>query len=132
VYTDLVVLVHGYSGSAYDVRLLRSYLQLQLPRAAFLLSCANEQLVNEPIEKMAERLAQEVEGFIAGNGRRLRLERLSFVAFSIGALVLRAALRLPSLRRRRPCAPHARRTHSTRTPYMPDHVCIYASIRTCT
>ena len=105
VYTDLVVLVHGYSGSAYDVRLLRSYLQLQLPRAAFLLSCANEQLVNEPIEKMAERLAQEVEGFIAGNGRRLRLQRLSFVAFSIGALVLRAALRLPSLRRHAPMHP---------------------------
>ena len=101
-YADLVVLVHGYSGSAYDVRLMRSYLQLQLPRAAFLLSCANEQLVNVPIEQMAERLAQEVEGFIAGNGQRLRLQRLSFVAFSIGALVLRAALRLPALRKLEP------------------------------
>ena len=101
-YADLVVLVHGYSGSAYDVRLMRSYLQLQLPRAAFLLSCANEQLVNVPIETMAERLAQEVEGFIVGNGQRLRLQRLSFVAFSIGALVLRAALRLPALRKLEP------------------------------
>ena len=32
-YADLVVLVHGYSGSAYDVRLMRSYLQLQLATA---------------------------------------------------------------------------------------------------
>ena len=45
VCSHLVVLVHGYSGSAYDMRLLCSFLQLQLPNIAFLISKSNEQLV---------------------------------------------------------------------------------------
>ena len=56
--SHLVVLVHGYSGSAYDLRLLCSYMQLQLPHAAFLISQANQQRVNMSIELMAERCAR--------------------------------------------------------------------------
>ena len=99
--SHLVVLVHGYSGSAYDLRLLCSYMQLQLPHAAFLISQANQQRVNISIEMMAERLAAEIDGFISASKRQLVLKRLSFVAFSIGGCVLNAALTLPPLQKYR-------------------------------
>jgi len=100
--SHLVVLVHGYSGSAYDLRLLCSYMQLQLPHAAFLISQANQQRVNMTIETMAERLAAEIDGFISASKRQLTLKRLSFVAFSIGGCVLNAALTLPPLQKYSP------------------------------
>ena len=100
--SHLVVLVHGYSGSAYDLRLLCSYMQLQLPHAAFLISQANQQRVNMTIEMMAERLAAEIDGFISASKRQLTLRRLSFVAFSIGGCVLNAALTLPALQKYAP------------------------------
>ena len=46
--THLVVLIHGYAGSAYDLRLLCSYMQLELPLAAFLMSQANQQWCAAP------------------------------------------------------------------------------------
>ena len=45
---------------------------------------ANQQRVNMSIEMMAERLAAEIDGFISASKRQLTLQRLSFVAFSIG------------------------------------------------
>jgi len=97
------VLVHGYSGSAYDMRLLCSFLQLQLPNIAFLISKSNEQLVNCTIDEMAERFAHELSSFIDANADQLQVQKLSFIAFSIGGCVLRAALVKPALRKYVPC-----------------------------
>ena len=95
--THLIVLTHGYAGSAYDMRLLCSYLQVQAPRAAFLISQANQQAVSVPISEMAARLASEVDAFIKESRRQLQLEKLSFVCFSISGVVLSAALALPAM-----------------------------------
>jgi len=103
ICSHLVVLVHGYSGSAYDMRLLCSFLQLQLPNIAFLISKSNEQLVNCTIDEMAERFSHELASFIDANADQLQVQRLSFIAFSIGGCVLRAALLKPALRKYVPC-----------------------------
>lgn len=84
------------------MRLICSYLQLQLPRVAFLISQANQKATNVPIETMAERLAAEIEEFVESSSQKLELRQLSFVAFSIGGCVLNAALNLPSMRKYTP------------------------------
>ena len=96
---NLIVLIHGYAGSAFDMRLLCSYLQLQLPRVAFLISQANSKGTNTPIETFAERLAMEVDDFISSAREKLELQHISFIAFSIGGCVLSAALNLPHMRK---------------------------------
>ena len=96
---NLIVLIHGYAGSAFDMRLLCSYLQLQLPRVAFLISQANSKGTNTPIETFAERLAMEVDDFISSACEKLELQHISFIAFSIGGCVLSAALNLPHMRK---------------------------------
>jgi hypothetical protein len=93
----LFVLVHGLQGSSFDMRLLKNNIALLYPKAQFLCSNANEMDTEVDIAQMGENLAFEVRSFVGDwcPGRPdPYLRRLSFVAYSIGGLIVRSAVPL--------------------------------------
>mmetsp|Transcript_2621 Transcript_2621/g.6117 ORF Transcript_2621/g.6117 Transcript_2621/m.6117 type:complete len:829 (-) Transcript_2621:44-2530(-) len=91
---DVVVLVHGYMGSSWDLRPFRNYLLLIEPDVISYLSKANEEDTDTDIEVLGFRLANEVHSFLKRTfgGEDFKLGRLSFVCHSIGSVILRSAL----------------------------------------
>jgi len=92
----VIVLVHGYQGTAWDMRLFKNHLQVLLEHTdaepLFLCSSVNEQKKTEgDIMDMGRRLAKEVDDFIKRNCRGGRPTRISFVAHSLGGVIARAA-----------------------------------------
>lgn len=92
------VLVHGYQGNSYDMHLFRNVLQVHYPDAAFLCSASNEGATDSSIDDMASRLAREVADFVTELGGVQRVARLSFVAHSLGGLIVRASLSCAPMR----------------------------------
>lgn len=90
----LFVLVHGFQGNSFDMRLMKNNLALLYPTAVFLSSTANEDNTEGDISEMGIRLAQEVVNYICDWCPHGALGRLSFVAHSMGGLIARAALPL--------------------------------------
>jgi hypothetical protein len=88
----LFVLVHGWQGNSFDMRLMKNNLALLLPDAMFLCSTANEDLTDSCLEESGIRLAQEVMNFITDWCPGSALGRLSFITFSLGGLIVRSAL----------------------------------------
>jgi len=96
------VLVHGFNGSAFDMRLFKNHLQVILEhsdtRALYLISRANEKEKTEgDIRDMGRRLAAEVDVFIKLHCGSENPERISFVTHSLGGIIARAALVEPAL-----------------------------------
>jgi len=99
----VIVLVHGYQGSAWDMRLFRNHLQVLLEHTdaepLFLCSSVNEQKNSEgDIKDMGRRLAKEVHDFIRRNCTRGRPSRISFVTHSLGGVIARAAFVEPAFK----------------------------------
>jgi hypothetical protein len=96
----VIVLVHGFQGQGFDMRLIKNTVSLLHPQGLYLLSTANEHDTEGDIEEMGERLAEEVRGFIKdwcpGVPPEPSLGRLSFIAHSAGGLIVRSALPLLS------------------------------------
>jgi hypothetical protein len=92
----LFVLVHGFQGNSFDMRLYRNNIALLFPDAIFLCSNCNEEKTEGDIKEMGVRLAGEVANYVADWCPGSALGRLSFVAHSIGGLMVRAALPLLS------------------------------------
>merc|ERR1719336_1500802 len=90
----LFVLVHGFQGNSFDMRLMKNNLALLYPDAIFLCSISNEDNTEGDITDMGQRLAQEVVNYICDWCPGSALGRLSFVAHSMGGLITRAALPL--------------------------------------
>lgn len=93
----VLILVHGFQGQAFDMRLLRNNLMILYPKVVCHCSVANEQDTEVGIEEMAARLAEEVKSFVQNccpGMPSANLGRLSFVCHSIGGLIVRAALPL--------------------------------------
>ena len=86
----VLVLVHGLQGSSYDLRPLRTALQVTHPDLIFLASQSNQDCTDDDISIMGKRLGAEVNKFLKQHDQHL--SRLSFVGFSLGGLVIRAAL----------------------------------------
>ena len=100
----LVVLVHGYQGNSWDMRLFRNVLAVLHPDARFHCSTVNEGLTEGDIEAMGRRLADEVDaqvgdagGSVGGGGGDHDVTRISFIGHSLGGLIIRAALTAPSM-----------------------------------
>lgn len=93
----VIVFVHGFQGTKYDMHLFRNQLQSLYPDTACLLSSSNQQKNSEgDIRDMGKRLAKEILDFIGlycGN----RVDRLSFVCHSLGGIIIRQALACPAL-----------------------------------
>mmetsp|Transcript_90208 Transcript_90208/g.232867 ORF Transcript_90208/g.232867 Transcript_90208/m.232867 type:complete len:792 (-) Transcript_90208:64-2439(-) len=88
----LFVLVHGFQGNSFDMRLMKNNLSLLYPDGIFLCSTCNEDNTEGDITEMGIRLAQEVVNYICDWCPGTALGRLSFIAHSMGGLITRAAL----------------------------------------
>jgi pimeloyl-ACP methyl ester carboxylesterase len=88
----LIVLVHGFQGNSFDMRLIKNNISYLYPDTLFLCSAANEDNTELEISGMGQRLAKEVKNYIAEWCSGTMLGRLSFVGHSMGGLIIRAAL----------------------------------------
>ena len=88
----LFVLVHGFHGKPQDLRLVKQVLSGFSTSITVLSATANEGDSEGDLFDMGEKLAREVKAYISewlpGKG----LARLSFVGYSLGGLIVRAAL----------------------------------------
>lgn len=94
----LIICVHGLDGNSADLRLVRTYLELGLPGAhlEFLMSERNQGDTFSDFETMTDRLVAEVLCHIEMCG--LNPTRISFVAHSLGTIIVRSALSRPQMR----------------------------------
>jgi hypothetical protein len=88
---NICFMLHGLEGSSYDMRNLRSALQIYCPLITFYLSEINEEKTNESILKMGLRFAQEVITYLEHYVTDQDV-RISFIGHSLGGLIVRAAL----------------------------------------
>lgn len=92
----LFVLVHGYQGNSWDMRMFRNHLLVKCPNDLFLMSESNENegQTEGDITEMGQRLANEIVEFIELNiiSQRHKLCRLSFITHSLGGIIAREAL----------------------------------------
>ena len=92
--SHLVVLVHGYQGSEFDMRLYKNFLIKIIPGTIFILSRANKESKEDSILKMAINLAEEVKDFMFKESNKRNVNKISFIGHSLGGLIIRAALPL--------------------------------------
>jgi hypothetical protein len=74
------------------MRLLKNNISLLFPEAMFLCSSSNEEFTEGDIFEMGVRLSQEVNAYINQYCPGSTLGRISFIAHSLGGLIMRAAL----------------------------------------
>lgn len=103
----LFVLHHGYNGTAFDMRLLRSYLLLFFgPQVHVLNSSVNEEDCDTTFAIMGARLATDIRKFIMNKCPQLAdpadCSRISCIGHSVGSIVIRVALASPLLAVYRP------------------------------
>ena len=96
---SIVVLVHGFKGSSYDMHLIKGYISQIYPQTKLLVSKSNEKSSDASILQQGENLAAEVKSFLSG--LELTRVKLSFICHSMGGLVARAAL--PKLENYKSC-----------------------------
>ncbi|XP_058066122.1 uncharacterized protein LOC131215745 [Anopheles bellator] len=94
----LVICLHGLDGNSADLRLVRTYLELGLPGAhlEFLMSERNQGDTFSDFDTMTDRLVAEVLFHI--ETYQLNPSRISFVAHSLGTIIVRSALARPQMR----------------------------------
>jgi hypothetical protein len=88
----LFVLVHGFQGNQYDLRLIQNTILWFYPNAVCYLSCKNEDKTEGDIADMGLTLANEVTNHIHEHCPGCQLGRLSFICFSLGGIIARAAM----------------------------------------
>lgn len=87
----LFVLVHGFQGNSYDMRLMQNTISLRCPGAVCLCSSANEDSTEGRIDEMGDRLADEIDRFITDWCGDATIGRVSFICHSLGGIIARAA-----------------------------------------
>ena len=88
----LFILVHGYKGSSFDLRLVRNNLMILFPDALFVLSDSNENDTENDLAMMGLNLANEIKEYISSNITKNSLKCINFIGHSLGGLIIRAAL----------------------------------------
>lgn len=92
----LVILVHGYQGSRYDMRIFQNFISKILPECVSYASQANEDMEGKTIQDMGRDLAKEVLNLTKIHAG---FTKISFVGHSLGGIIVREALtHLKSLR----------------------------------
>lgn len=86
------MLVHGFQGNNFDMKLLKNNLLLLKPELLIYCSHKNEEHTEGDITDMGKRLADEVLDYIKDFCPGSALGRLSFIGYSLGGLIARAAL----------------------------------------
>jgi hypothetical protein len=95
--THVVVLVHGYQGTSWDMRMFRNYMSVLFPNYTYFSSSVNEGQTEGSIEEMGVRLADELSKFFRTTLFNF-VDRISFVVHSLGGLIVRSALGQESMR----------------------------------
>eukprot|EP00697_Spironema_sp_BW2_P008840 gnl/Spiro4/23563_TR11642_c0_g1_i1.p1 gnl/Spiro4/23563_TR11642_c0_g1~~gnl/Spiro4/23563_TR11642_c0_g1_i1.p1 ORF type:complete len:670 (-),score=217.60 gnl/Spiro4/23563_TR11642_c0_g1_i1:54-2063(-) len=94
----LFVLVHGFQGNSYDLRLMKNFILTINPDGVFLCSRANElDTVRQDLQSMGEKLAKEIDRFVTREN--ITVSKLSFIAHSMGSIITRACLTTPLMQR---------------------------------
>lgn len=86
----LIVLVHGYQGVSMDMQLFKNILLKHLPNLNTLLSTSNEMDPDYSIATQGSHLAKEILDYLDRCYSDTNV-RVSFIAFSLGGLVVREA-----------------------------------------
>lgn len=91
VCTHLVVLVHGFKGSEFDLRLFKSRLENGHRHLKCFNSSVNVGVENVSISALGANLAKEVREYVMV--KRLQfIRKVSFIGHSLGGLIVRAAI----------------------------------------
>ena len=88
----MIILVHGFQGNSFDMRLIKNYVYFLYPEAMFLCASSNEDNTDSDIFEMGDRLAAEIKSFIVDNFPNNTLGKVSFIGHSLGGVKIRAAL----------------------------------------
>lgn len=89
--THLVVLVHGFKGSEFDLFLYKNRLINTFRHIKCLNSSINVGVEDIPISSLGLNLANEIKNYIT-NKKLVHLKKISFIGHSLGGLIIRAAL----------------------------------------
>lgn len=107
---QLLIFVHGYQASSFDMEPLRNYLKFKYPKTICLISSVNEGRTEQLIEESAHRLAIEIKNFI--NSIEIKDFEINFICHSLGGIIGRACLKYLQLHKERfrlfvsLCSPH--------------------------
>ncbi|XP_062078599.1 putative lipase C4A8.10 [Humulus lupulus] len=87
----LVIMVNGINGSDADWRYAQEQFVKNLPKKVFVhcSACNYARLTFDGVDTMGERLAEEVRSVVRG---KPKMQKISFVAHSLGGLVARYAI----------------------------------------
>jgi pimeloyl-ACP methyl ester carboxylesterase len=88
----LIILVHGFQGNSFDMKLIKNNLSMLHPEALILCSAANEDNTENDISDMGLKLASEIQAYITETCPSSFIGRISFVGYSLGGLIIRACL----------------------------------------
>jgi hypothetical protein len=96
----LIVLQHGFQGNSWDMRLLQSYISVELPEHVDVLVATSNEIDSEKsIIESAEALAREIVDYCSDEYPSLLSPgeggRISFFGHSLGGLIIRKALEDP-------------------------------------
>lgn len=89
----LIVLVHGFQASSYDMQLIKRELSKVLPLAIYLVSSTNEINTEGDIALMGFKLAEEIKTFILRSADNPKEVIINFVGHSMGGVISRASLK---------------------------------------
>ena len=88
----VIILVHGYQGTPFDMRCIRNAVSLVYPTSLIMISAVNEGQTEGCILEMGKSLAKEVLAYIEEWCPNGKLGKVSFIAHSLGGLIVRSAL----------------------------------------
>ena len=93
----LLVFLHGLDGHSFDLRLYKTYLELALPQVAFdfLMAQANQKDTFCDFEIMTDRIVDELQQHL--DSSMVQPTHISFVAHSLGSIVVRNMLTRPEM-----------------------------------
>jgi hypothetical protein len=94
----LIILLHGFQGSSWDMRTFKNHMAIIFPNSVYLTPTCNEGLTEGDIGAMGSRVADEIDKFIQSSFPYLDdLARISVVAHSLGGVIFRTAMKDESL-----------------------------------
>jgi len=89
----LFVLVHGFQGTAANMKNMKNNILLIYPDSLVICSNVNERNTSEDIPLMGYRLADEIRRYMKENCPGTMLSKMSFIGYSMGGILIRESLK---------------------------------------
>lgn len=87
-----IFFVHGFQGTSFDMRLVKSVVNCMHDRVKCVASTSNEDKTEDSFLEMGKRLAVEVTSYLDDYGMPSGIRAVSFVGHSMGGLTIRACI----------------------------------------